>query len=372
MIISINNVAASTHIFIAILLVVFLALIVKKKAKEFFPNLVSQELKGLAILAIVFSHIGYFLSADQSFLFPLSIMAGVGVNIFLLLSGFGVTMSALHKHLTLKQFYYRRLPKLFVPFWLVIGVFFLTDYLFLNKSYSSDYVINSILGLFLSADAFADLNSPLWYFTFIMFYYLIFPLVFRKKHFWLSALVVYAISFAIVKYESGYFPNVIHLYKVHLLAFPSGMILAGLYYNREKLGRVRDDTKKHLSKSVVSYLLLTGLIFVAAYFAYHSNVGGSPIREELTSLLVTFAFLGIFLIKKVDLKLLSLFGVYSYEIYLLHWPILFRYDIFYKATPAWLATILYLALFIFLGRLLKRAAKIISVDLFESKISVKK
>src|SRR3990167_8339061 len=61
-------------------------------------------LKGFAILAVIFSHIGYFLVADHRFLFPLSTFGGVGVDLFLLLSGFGLTMSALSKDMSIRDF----------------------------------------------------------------------------------------------------------------------------------------------------------------------------------------------------------------------------------------------------------------------------
>ena len=364
MTISINNVVSSTYIFIAILSVAFLISLRKRKKEEAFSENVSQELKGLAILAIVFSHIGYFLATDQRFLFPLSITAGVGVNLFLLLSGFGVTMSSLRKNLSIKQFYQRRLLKLLVPFWLVIGPLFLLDFFVLGKNYGWNYIVSSFLGLFTHANLYTDLNSPLWYFTFILFYYLLFPLVFRKKYYWLSALVVYFISYTVVKLEPAYFINVLHLYRVHLLAFPLGMALAGLYFNREKIewvtGAIREKLLHNLIiRKVVYYFFLASLLFVVGYFAYYSNLGGKLWKEEWTSLLVCFALLGFFLLKKIDFKIFSLFGFYSYEIYLMHWPIMYRYDFLYRSVPAWLATALYLVLFLGLGWVLKKVVKII-------------
>src|SRR5579884_2505516 len=89
-----------------------------------FSLRVTNQLKGLAILTIVFSHIGYFLSNDTRFLFPMTILAGVGVNIFLFLSGFGLTTSALNRHLSPLEFYKKRLGKIFVPLWIIISLFF--------------------------------------------------------------------------------------------------------------------------------------------------------------------------------------------------------------------------------------------------------
>jgi peptidoglycan/LPS O-acetylase OafA/YrhL len=58
------------------------------------------------------------------------------------------------------------------------------------------------------------------------------------------------------------------------------------------------------------------------------------------------ALLVLFMMKRRDSVLLHLFGVYSYEIYLLHWPLISRYDPLYALLPAWLATLAWLAVFI--------------------------
>lgn len=350
----IDNVIASTNIFIAIFSVIFLATLRKSRNKEFFPNAVSQELKGLAILMIVFSHIGYFLVEDHRFLFPLTVAAGVGVDLFLLLSGFGITMSAMKKDLTAGEFYKKRLLKLFVPFWIVLVVFFIMDFFFLEKSYGINYMARSFCGLFPHADLYADVNSPLWYFTLTLFYYLLFPLVFRKNFYWLSAVIIYAVSYGIMHSEPSYLVNVLHLYEVHLTAFPLGMVLAGIISNRSRFSLPLSRISRIFNNRAVNAACVGGLLVIAAYFAYYSNVGTTPLKAELTSLLVVFALLGIFLMKRIDSKMFSVFGTYSYEIYLLHWPIMHRYDIFYNTLPGWLATLTYLGLFLFLGWILKK------------------
>lgn len=358
MTISINNVVFSTNIFIAIFLMANLAMIGKQKNQQFFSEAVSRELKGLAILAIVFAHIGYYLSSDTRFLFPLSILAGVGVNLFLFLSGFGLTMSSLRKNLTVMQFYQRRLLKLFIPMWVVLAILYIMDHFILGKSYSSTYIGGSILGLFLHANLYEDVNSPLWYFTFILFYYLIYPLVFRKNNYWISAFIVYVLSFVFVKYAPpGLFFNVAYLYGMHLLAFPLGIISAGVVFNRERYGWAKREIKKKLDNRIVRYAIIAILLYVANHFSFHSDVGQGPAKEELVSLIVLAAIVGIFLIKRIDLKLFSIFGLYSYEIYLMHWPIMYRYDVFYGSVPGWLATILYLILFLILGRILQKSAE---------------
>ncbi|MFA6467051.1 MAG: acyltransferase [Patescibacteria group bacterium] len=360
----INNPVLSTNIFIVIFIITLLLTIRSKASQEFFSQAVSQELKGLATLMIIFGHIGYFLVSDHRFLFPLSISAGVGVNLFLFLSGYGLASSALSKSLSIFQFYKKRLAKLFIPMWIVLVVFLLLDYFILSRTYSWTYIWHSFLGWFPVADLASDLNSPLWYFSFILFYYLIFPLVFSKKYYWLTAIIIYFISYYLLRYNTVNSVDVLKLYKVHLLAFPLGVLIAGLYFNRNRWISIIKTIKTILNhqsftKKMIYYVIFFSLLFVVAYTAYHSNVGDKPMREQLTSLLTLLAVLVVFLIKKFDWKIFSLFGLYSYEIYLLHWPLLYRYDMLYKYIPAWLATVLYLVIFVALAWVLKKVSSLL-------------
>jgi peptidoglycan/LPS O-acetylase OafA/YrhL len=374
----INDAILSTEIFCAIFILAIFASLRRKKDSDLFPLSVTRELKGLAILAIIFSHIGYFLVTDHRFLFPLSVMAGTGVNLFLFLSGFGLTMSSLRKKLPLGKFYRKHFLKLFIPFWIAIAIFFLLDFFLLQRSYSSGYIIQSMLGFFPTGDLFRDVNSPFWFLTPLLFYYLIFPLVFMQKRSWLTAIIVGAISFFILQLRLPVSTSILQMYQMHFLAFPLGIAFASLFfepyylsrfepakiktflYNLERpiwlkatLDKFRAPNIFHrvfkkLSRPVYFAILAALLIFIG-YFSYYSQVGGVPWHEQGISLLVMIAIIFFFILKKMEIKLFYLFGFYSYEIYLIHWPLLSRYDIFFKYLPAWLAMILYLALFLLIS-----------------------
>ena len=336
-----------TWIFSAILLIALLIFIKPRKITAWFPASLTTELKGAAILMIVLSHIGYFLVSDTRFLWPLSIMAGVGVNLFLFLSGFGLTASQLQKDLSIGQFYKRRLLKLFTPFWLSLLVFLLLDVLVLKINYSWAYLGKAFVGIFTHANLYEDINSPLWYFTFILGYYLLFPLVFSKKYPWLSALVLYLAGYLLIYFKPVQLDYVLHLYKVHIVAFPLGVLAARAIAKLKK-----PEILEKLSRgwrAIGYYLVLAGLLALFIYANYNSGIGVSPNYEQLMSTVAVLAIAGVFILKKVEFKLLSWFGLYSYEIYLWHWPLMYRYDIFYSWLPAWLATSLYLALFIGVG-----------------------
>ena len=67
-----------------------------------------------------------------------------------------------------------------------------------------------------------------------------------------------------------------------------------------------------------------------------------------------FAFIVIFSLKKFDNRFLSIYGLYSFEVYLIHWPLIGRYDIFFDIFPAWAAVIAWLITFIVVSWLLQK------------------
>ncbi len=369
MTISIVDPAGATSIFTALLILALLLSVRRRTNRELFPLSVTQELKGLSVLAIVFAHVGYGLVEGNQFLFPLSIFAGAGVDLFLFLSGYGLVLSVSRKGQGVGEFYRVRLPKLYAPFWISLTAFFALDYLLLDKAYAWSYVASSYAGLFTSAVMFRDLNSPLWYFSFIILIYLLFPLVFNKRRVWLSALAIYAACHTLVRLNPEVIQPVIYFYSLHDLAFPLGMVLGGLLAAPEKffaLGALRRAAARlrrrpRLGK-VLRALAMLGLVYAIAYTGTHAGLDQSVLVRQLISLSTMAAFLLLFLLKPTENILLHWFGLYSYEIYLLHWPLLSRYDVLFRTLPAWLALALYLPLLLGLGMLLRQMVGALSKD----------
>ena len=69
-------------------------------------------LKGLAVLMVVWGHIGACLHVNG-----IQFIGGVGVSIFLILSGYGLEKS--YTNNGLKKFWIKKLIKVFIPFWII-------------------------------------------------------------------------------------------------------------------------------------------------------------------------------------------------------------------------------------------------------------
>ena len=139
--ITITNVPESNMIVIAVLIAVLFLTFRKSKHTEIFPISVTQELKGLGILTVVFAHFAYMLVTNAEFLFPLSIIAGVGVDLFLFMSWYGLSVGMLKRPMPVLDFYKRRLIKIFIPFWIALIFIFAADAIFLQINYPVPYMI---------------------------------------------------------------------------------------------------------------------------------------------------------------------------------------------------------------------------------------
>lgn len=304
------------------------------------------------MLGVLFGHIGYFLVDDSRFLWPLSIVSGLGVDIFLFLSGFGLTVGMLNKPMRIFDFYRRRLIKVFIPFWIALIAFFTIDAWLLQRTYSVTYVLRSLFGLFPVADMPTDVNSVFWYITWILFYYLLFPIVFARQRPWLTALLLWVAGMLVVALHPDWFGPVIRLYEVHTLAFPLGVLAAWWLHGCAVRGqslRVALRQQREIMPAPAYTAALIGLVIVFGYFATHSGVNQGAWKEQSLNILLLLSLTALFSLKKFDIGIFAFFGVYSYEIYLLHWPILSRYDLFFHSLSAWSAMFMYLVFFVALA-----------------------
>lgn len=363
MTIFITNPVLQTEIFTALFVVTFFFFSRRQLAPIKLSVPVTQELKGFAILSILFAHIGYYLAQDARFLFPFSVLAGVSVDLFLFLSGYGIAYSMIQKKTRIGEFYARRFSRIFIPFWIVFGTLLLLDHTFFNLHYPLETLLQNILGFFPKADLYTSLNAPFWYLTLLLFYYLLFPLFYWKKAPLLSATILAIIGYKLTRLSLPIDSDLLKIYQTHLLAFPIGLFSAAssLQYKAwiDRLSQLLHTFFE--DKGSLSLLLRSGvtlfLALLASYFAIHSAVGMGVWREQFVSLLTMACLIGVFLFKPFENRFLALVGAYSYEIYLIHWPILYRYDPFYPLFPAGIVTFFYVFFLLGIGVLLQKTSK---------------
>jgi len=361
--ISVADTIAANWIVVVALAVAATASVRRKRGSEIMPLAVSAELKGIGALAVVFGHVGYFLVDDHRFLWPLSVASGLGVDLFLFLSGYGLTVGMLRRPIPAATFYQQRVVKLLVPFWLILSGFFIVDALLLDRIYSATYILRSLLGFFPSADMAADVNSPLWYMSWILFYYLLFPVLFMRTRPWLTAILLFMAGELVIAASPIWFAEVIRLYEIHTIAFPLGVLAAWALYapgsDSQPLRTILQRKRENLG-ALEHTLTLVSLATICGYLALNSGVNQGRWIEQSINVVILLALLTLFCLKNFHIRLFDCVGKYSYEIYLLHWPLLSRYDVFFKALPAWTSMLAYLLCFFALGRAVQKVTAPVS------------
>jgi peptidoglycan/LPS O-acetylase OafA/YrhL len=346
-----------TLLFIVLFVAAMLLTTRRVKRDMPFPPSVTNDLKGFAILTVMFGHVAYFLSRQPEFLYPLSIMAGVGVNVFLFLSGFGLTLSQEKGEQRPIDFYRHRMATVMVPLWATLVLLYTLDFAVLHRSYPVVSIVQSFFGWYPRALMFENVNAPLWYITFLLSYYVAFPHLYRRSRPYASVVLVILASLAFMAGSFLFVGDTVWLYIVHCNAFPLGMLAARLVI------RLPKRPMQELVPRVFRISLALVMVWLVAYTAVHSGVGHW--YEQPVSMVTTLALVALFVLLPFRSGFLALFGMYSYEIYLLHWPLASRYDVLFANAPPWLATWLYLgtclaagwALHEFVAKLLSKKTK---------------
>lgn len=222
----------------------------------------TSALKGFAILCIVFHNFFHWMApspGENEFVFYpecvhnffrllgeqpsefiniiFSYLGHYGVQIFVLLSGYGLAVSMLRHEKDWTTFIVDRLKKLYPLLLTAIIVFIL--YVIVNehrilRPNEWSVVWQELLFIHtLIPDSWLSLNGPWWFFALIFQLYLLFPLLFRfiRKHDWKAFATVCVISYTLI----FLFRNVFNIYHGeiimmnapgHLPEFCLGILLA--------------------------------------------------------------------------------------------------------------------------------------------------
>ncbi len=275
--------------------------------------------KGYAILTIVLFHL--FQKLTLSPIFEKAIeFGGSGVHLFFMLSGFGLMMS---KKTSLGTFYKRRFMKVYLPYFLVLTICLLVN--FLIPIYPNDGFEAFFAGIFLYQmfyEGFMEaFGGHFWFISAIIQFYLLFPVLshFHEKFgnkFFLIGSITISILYWILLYGMGYMDirNWAGSFLQFLWVFSLGMVLAKMYKERGF---------EFWSYSYKYYLLIAVVgISVAAFSILKMGMVGKvfndiPVFFGYTSLCI----IAFKLIKKRAPQLIHMFekvGDYSYSIYLTH------------------------------------------------------
>lgn len=302
--------------------------------------------KGLAILFVVYFH--FFRTVFEHYQLPpndwTNVLAGTvsilravwweisglgfhAVGAFIILSGWTLMQSTMSRAETgpvaWGDWYFARFTRLYPMYWVAHLVYLISPFV-ARLEPVDERIILSLLGLrFINIEEnFMYLNAAWWYFSMLIQFYLIFPLLFlaaRKLGAWIFLLLACVLGF-VVRYL------MLDVYPVHGLWTLGGFAICRL--PEFALGMALGMWHARSGPRVESLLLhgpglIAGVILYPLALKLYANGIAYVFCDLGTGVCCFLALVGIagLILPVASLaKLIALVGVYSYGLYLIHQP----------------------------------------------------
>jgi len=317
--------------------------------------------KGLAILFVAYFH--FFTTYFQHGVLPptdwsslgagtVSILrlawlkvSGLGfhaVGVFIILSGWTLMQSTMHRAesgaIAWSAWYRARLLRLYPMYWVAHLVYLLSPFV-ARLEPVDDRIILSLLGLrFIDIQMnFMYLNAAWWYFSMLIQFYLIFPMLFlaaRRLGAWWFLLIACAAGFfarylLLVVWQLNGLRVLGGFAVCRLPEFALGMSLA-MWHTRSTA-----RTEWFLLRGTG---LVLGLILYPAALQLYNGLYEYIFVDFATGtccMLEIVGIAGIILTFKNPANLFGLVGVYSYGLYLIHQPYVIWLGLRIREVPIW-------------------------------------
>jgi peptidoglycan/LPS O-acetylase OafA/YrhL len=309
-----------------------------KNNSLFMDKSQTTQLKGIAILLIVISHLWFHVSKYRA----IPMVGDYSVTLFLMLSGFGLTRSLSNRPLLLGDFISRRLKRVLLPYWLVTIIILILDYLLLQRTYSPQNIALTLAGANLNP-VLRQLDYARWFITLLLIYYVFFFIAncFVKNLPAICLLFFFGVILMLFKHY-----GIFSLGKYNqIIAFPIGCFISYFHDNLSKLFNNTNKIRFALfSISLIMIALKVPLLLISDKATYLFKITELCVYN-VNGLL--FCFLMILAISVLGVynyisNFLLFCGTISYEIYLIHGPLLIKYNIFFNLMPIYLIAMSFL------------------------------
>lgn len=260
-------------------------------------NRTSKVFRGIAILMVIASHFAggmYVESFNEALRQWISTWGVYGVDIFFMLSGYGLVKSY-QKNGIDKRFVLKRFLNSYVPYILIVGFFALID-----KSIDS---LRSLINLIIGYDY--------WFMCVLFALYILFMIFYRIGKLKEVLLTIGVIAFTYMLWAKGFSP----FWELSNGAFLIGVYAATL---EERLG---EKLKDFIIKTNLAFIGFA-VTLICAFWHVFSETFASHMSASMAFTVTALAFC-------VQLKtggvILATLGRYSLYIYLLHSRIFWKY-----------------------------------------------
>jgi exopolysaccharide production protein ExoZ len=272
-----------------------------------------DELKGFAMVLVLLYHAGGVLKWDNW------LHGEVGVDIFLMISAFTLVLTA--RTLPAKEYLKRRVLRIFPSYWVAIVFYVILNDRFFDSNYSASSIVLHLLGLhgFSSGVYFSDISDSFWFISMILAMYLVF-LVVRPY----LANISYVLGF-------GMLLTVATCSAYIAAAHAGGLIQLAVRIPSFFIGLVAGQVWSSPSSTLrPSGILIAGLVAIT-YLGWFKGIITFYAVAAL-SMTAAFLLLARYLRKapegRMALAGFSFIGVYSYEIFLFHQPLMRDYNFY--------------------------------------------
>lgn len=291
---------------IILFFIVILSSCIKRNFNHtFFSRSHTNMLKGFAILTVLWGHIG------SAYNIPgIQWVAGIGVSLFLICSGYGLEAS--YSKNGLKSFWSKRFWAVIVPYWII--------YLFAAGLMSDDFNFSMCLRILL----FIQAN---WYVRYILIIYIIYWILkkavihfeLQQSTFYLFLFSTFVVWFVV---ESLFFAKATapSLLARQMFAFPLGVVIFD-HYDWIKLQFNSKNIKNQFMFGLIAVISLFVLVFSQA-----NKIESLPYILSNTLSLFTVMPLALVVIKLSCLfkplfynQSFNFLGSISYEVYLIQY-----------------------------------------------------
>ena len=185
----------------------------KKNAIVFLDRTYTDTLRGIAIIFVILMH-----SSCDVAMRVFTPLGGVGVAIFLILSGYGLTLS--YKKSGLKGFLQKKIKRIWIPYFIFLILYYLC-----RKNIGDIFSIQFLLDASL-------LKPSFWFIGFLVFNYLLFYFCFKYDCLYKRRYIIFFIIGIII----FLFDHRIRAEQI--LSFPLGIFLAEYYQQIRKSMRM--------------------------------------------------------------------------------------------------------------------------------------
>ena len=200
---------------------ILLTLIFQRKDEPSDPlsSIQTTQIRGLAMLFIVLGHLWTHVSATP--VWPN--FAGISVNFFLFISGFGLTTSYCLHEKTIISFMKNRIRRVMIPYWIATFLIIALDIVFVGNTLGINDLMMTFAGVNLNIST-QRFDYVRWYITFQLVWYLLFIFLFR--YFSSRLALIFLLVIAFILFVSDYY--IFHFGWSHFFAFQIGCFVAVL------------------------------------------------------------------------------------------------------------------------------------------------